>query len=159
MAHDNVLNTISRGTVIEGKIHTKGDIRVEGKVIGTVTCEAKLVVGEHGSVEGFVDARNAIVAGKVKGEVVCRELLQLEAKALVEGDIYTQKLSVQVGANFSGNCRMGEEAKALGEKARKTAEEGHGRRGIKTPNILTPGGRPKVESQAMNEKAKAKASA
>lgn len=156
MAHDNVLNTISRGTVIEGKIHTKGDIRVEGKVIGTVTCEAKLVIGENGSVEGFVDARNAIIAGSVKGQVVCRELLQLEAKGQVQGDIYTQKLSVAIGANFSGNCRMGEEAKALGEQARNEADE-NGARRVKTTNILTPGGRPKVEGQSVNEKAKASA--
>lgn len=156
MAHDNVLNTISRGTVIEGKIHTKGDIRVEGKVIGTVTCEAKLVIGENGSIEGFVDARNAIIAGSVKGQVVCRELLQLEAKGQVQGDIYTQKLSVAIGANFSGNCRMGEEAKSLGEQARNEADE-NGARRIKTTNILTPGGRPKAEGQSVNEKAKASA--
>ena len=112
MAHDNVLNTISRGTVLEGKITTKGDIRVEGKVIGTITCDAKLVIGEHGSVEGYVDARNAYIAGSVKGEVVVRELLQLQEKGRIEGDIFTQKLSVQVGATFTGNCRMGAEAKS-----------------------------------------------
>lgn len=120
---DNVLNTISRGTVIEGKIHTKGDIRIEGKVVGTVTCESKLVIGEHGSVEGFVDAKNANISGKVMGEVVCRELLQLQEKARVEGDIYTQKLSVQIGATFSGNCQMGESAKSLGAQARSRAVE------------------------------------
>lgn len=111
MAHDNVLNTISHGTVLEGKISTKGDIRVEGKVIGTISCDAKLVIGEKGSVEGYVDARNAYIAGEVKGEVVVRELLQLQETGRIEGDIYTQKLSVQVGATFTGNCRMGEEAK------------------------------------------------
>lgn len=111
--HDNVLNTIARGTVLEGKITTKGDIRVEGKVIGTITCDAKLVIGEHGSVEGVVDSRNAFIAGEVKGEVVVRELLQLQEKGRIEGDIYTQKLSVQVGATFTGNCRMGEDAKKI----------------------------------------------
>ncbi len=113
MAQDNVLNTIARGTVLEGKITTKGDIRVEGKVIGTITCEAKLVVGEHGSVEGYVDARNAYIAGNVKGQVVVRELLQLQEKGKIEGDIFTQKLSVQVGASFTGNCRMGQDAKVM----------------------------------------------
>ncbi|HHG83917.1 MAG TPA: polymer-forming cytoskeletal protein [Bacteroidetes bacterium] len=113
MAHDNVLNTIARGTILEGKITTKGDIRVEGRVIGTITCDAKLVIGEHGSVEGYVDARNAYIAGSVKGEVVVRELLQLQEKGRIEGDILTQKLSVQVGATFTGNCRMGQEAKKV----------------------------------------------
>lgn len=153
MAVDNVLNTISRGTVIEGKIHTKGDIRIEGRVIGTVTCESKLVIGEHGSVEGFVDARNAHVSGQIKGEVVCRELLQLQEKARVEGDIYTQKLSVQIGATFTGNCQMGESAKSLGAQARTRAAEG-GSRATKTRSILNA---PKVNNtkDVLGEKAKA----
>jgi cytoskeletal protein CcmA (bactofilin family) len=108
-----VLNTIARGTVLEGKIITKGDIRIEGKVIGTVTCDAKLVIGENGSVEGIVDARNAYIAGTVKGQVIVRDLLQLQEKGNIHGDIYTQKLSVQIGATFTGNCRMGSEAKSM----------------------------------------------
>ncbi len=152
MAVDNVLNTISRGTIIEGKIHTKGDIRIEGKVIGTVTCESKLVIGEHGSVEGFVDARNAHVSGRIVGELVCRELLQLQEKARVEGDIFTQKLSVQVGATFSGNCQMGESAKNLGAQARTRAAENG--RPAKTRSILNA---PKVNNnnEVLGEKAKA----
>lgn len=111
MTVDNVLNTIARGTVLEGKITTKGDIRIEGKVIGTVSCDAKLVIGENGSVEGIVDARNAYIAGMVKGQVVVRDLLQLQEKGVIQGDIFTQKLSVQIGASFTGNCRMGSDAK------------------------------------------------
>jgi cytoskeletal protein CcmA (bactofilin family) len=113
MAVDNVLNTIAKGTVLEGKIVTKGDIRIEGRVVGTVTCDAKLVIGENGSVEGIVDARNAYIAGAVKGQVIVRELLQLQEKGHIQGDIYTQKLSVQIGASFTGNCRMGSDAKSM----------------------------------------------
>ncbi len=113
MAIDNVLNTIARGTVLEGKITTKGDIRIEGRVIGTVICDAKLVIGENGSVEGMIDARNAYIAGAVKGQVVVRDLLQLQEKGHIEGDIFTQKLSVQIGATFTGNCRMGSDAKNM----------------------------------------------
>lgn len=123
MATDNVLNTISRGTVLVGKITTQGDIRVEGKVIGTITCDSKLVIGEHGSVEGNVDARNAYIAGEVKGTVVVRELLQLQERGKIKGDIYTQKLSVQVGAMFSGNCKMGVDAKSRLNQSPEKVEE------------------------------------
>ena len=123
MPHDNVLNTIARGTEVEGTIKSKGDIRVEGKVSGEIYCESKLVIGEHGSVEGFVDARNAYIAGEVKGQVVVRELLQLQEKGRIEGDIYTSKLSVQVGATFTGNCRMGQEAETMMGEARARADK------------------------------------
>ena len=136
MAIDNVLNTIGRGTVLEAKITTKGDIRVEGKVIGTITCDAKLVVGEHGSVEGYVDARNAYIAGTIKGQVVVRELLQLQEKGQIEGDIFTQKLSVQVGATFTGNCRMGQDAKTMLADAKGKLDDAEANgRAVKKPSI------------------------
>jgi cytoskeletal protein CcmA (bactofilin family) len=103
---DNVLNTIARGTVIEGVIHAKGDIRIEGQVNGSVFCESKVVLGEHGRVEGDIEARNAHIAGRVKGNLKIKELLQLQEKGKIEGDISTIKLSIQVGAVFTGNCRM-----------------------------------------------------
>ena len=123
MATDNVLNTISKGTVLVGNITTKGDIRVEGKIIGTITCSSKLVIGNDGYVEGNVDAKNANIAGEVKGTVIIRELLQLHESGKIVGDIYTQKLAVKIGANFSGTCRMGEDAKDVLQKAPANIEE------------------------------------
>jgi cytoskeletal protein CcmA (bactofilin family) len=148
MTVDNVLNTIARGTVLEGKITTKGDIRIEGKVIGTVTCDAKLVIGENGSVEGIVDARNAYIAGAVKGQVIVRELLQLQEKGHIQGDIYTQKLSVQIGASFTGNCRMGSEAKSMLAESQSRIEgaEADG----KGPQKATANGQAAKEEQATN---------
>ena len=45
-------NTIAFGTVIEGKIITQGDIRVDGTIKGSIICEGKIVVGESGIIEG-----------------------------------------------------------------------------------------------------------
>lgn len=119
---ESVLNTITRGTVLEGRITTDGDIRVEGVVKGSIHCKSKLSVGEHGVVEGNIDARIAIISGTVKGTVVVRDLLQLQETGKIQGDIITQKLSVQVGALFTGNCRMGQEARHQLEKKEESAE-------------------------------------
>jgi cytoskeletal protein CcmA (bactofilin family) len=124
---ESVLNTITRGTVLEGKITTDGDIRVEGVVKGSIHCKAKLSIGEHGMVDGNIDARIAIISGNVKGTVIVRELLQLQETGKIHGDIITQKLSVQVGALFTGNCRMGQEARNVMD--RKTEE--HLENGVK----------------------------
>lgn len=152
MATENVLNTIAEGTVLEGKITTKGDIRVEGRVIGTITCDAKLVIGEKGSVEGVVDARNAYIAGSVKGQVVVRELLQLQANGHINGDIYTQKLSVQVGATFTGNCRMGQEAKNMLSESQSRIEAAENERRAAAANTKKNGlnGHAGVEDKAPN---------
>lgn len=120
---ENILNTIAKGTVVVGKITTKGDIRIEGKVIGTIICDAKMVIGRNGSIEGNVDARNAYIEGEVDGTVLIRDLLQLQETGRIRGDIYTSKLSVQVGALFTGNCRMGKDASRLLETTQEKVED------------------------------------
>lgn len=116
MATENILNTISQGTVITGSIVTSNDIRIEGKIVGSIVCKAKLVIGEKGIIEGNVDAANVIVGGTFKGVLIVRELLQLLEKGRINGDIFTRRLSIQVGGYFSGNCRMGDEIKQMLDK-------------------------------------------
>lgn len=108
---DMAFNTIAKGTIIEGNISAEGDLRIEGKINGTVICNSKLVVGKTGYIEGSVDARNATVEGEISGNVITRELLQVDPTGKITGDIITQKLVVQMGAVFTGNCRMGDAAK------------------------------------------------
>lgn len=105
------LNTISNGTVIVGSINAEGDMRIEGKIIGTVTCSSRLVVSASGYIEGSIDAKNAIIEGEVKGNVITRDVLQIDKTGKVFGDIFTSKLVIQMGAMFTGNCKMGDAAK------------------------------------------------
>jgi cytoskeletal protein CcmA (bactofilin family) len=116
-------NVISAGTVIVGNLNAEGDLRVEGHVIGTLVCNAKLVVSETGYIEGNVDARNATIEGEIKGNVVTRELLQIDKTGKVFGDIFTQKLVVQMGAVFTGSSSMAEAAKEVLTKSPQRAKE------------------------------------
>lgn len=100
-------NRILAGTSIEGELNSKGDIRIDGKVKGSVNITGKLVIGEKGFIEGDVKCAHANVAGTLKGQVEVSELLSLQASAKVHGDIITNKLSVEPGAEFTGSCSMG----------------------------------------------------
>lgn len=117
------LNTISKGTVVVGNINAEGDLRIEGKVIGTLVCNSKLIVSSTGYVEGSVDARNATIEGEINGNVVTRELLQVDKTGKIYGDIFTQKLVVQMGATFTGTCKMGDAAKDALAKTPQRASE------------------------------------
>ncbi len=117
------LNTISKGTVLVGDINAEGDLRIEGKVIGTLVCNSKLIVSSTGYVEGHVDARNATVEGEIKGNVVTRELLQIDKTGKISGDIFTQKLVVQMGAIFTGSSKMADAAKDVLAKTPQRAND------------------------------------
>jgi cytoskeletal protein CcmA (bactofilin family) len=100
------LNLIGQGTIVEGTIRTKGNLRVDGKVRGEVHSTENLAIGPGGEVEGGVTGKNVIIGGRVKGNVSSVEKLVLESKSVVHGDIRAQRLVIDEGAVFDGHVAM-----------------------------------------------------
>lgn len=99
-------NRIVAGTSIHGEIETKGDIRIDGTVVGTLNINGKLVLGNSGKVEGEIKCKNAEVMGSIDGEITVSELLSLKETSSMKGDIITNKISIQPGAKISGTINM-----------------------------------------------------
>jgi cytoskeletal protein CcmA (bactofilin family) len=100
------INLLSAGTVVKGEIKLTGDFRLDGTFIGTINCKGKVVVGPTGSIEGEIFCQNADFSGEVRATVKVAELLTLKETARYTGDMTTNKLSIEPGAKFSGNCIM-----------------------------------------------------
>ncbi len=113
------INLVGSGTTIKGEIESKGDIRVDGKIIGEVRSKGKIVVGETGVVEGDLYCANAEFSGKLEGKADVSELLSLKASAVFRGDIITNKLSIEPGAKFSGTCSMDQDNIAATQESGK----------------------------------------
>lgn len=118
-------NQIGTGTTIDGDIKSNGDIRIDGILIGTIQTKGRLVVGATGSIEGDIVCQNALIEGSVKGKITVHELLSLKATAKLAGDITTNKLAIEPGANFSGTCSMGAVIKDMkyGDRSGSKLEE------------------------------------
>ena len=108
----NAINIIGVGTEINGDINTNGDIRIDGFLSGNIFTEGKLVVGETGKIKGEVHCKNTEVLGMIEGKIQVKELVTLKSSARIYGDIVTQKLSIEPGSLFTGNCNMNEDALA-----------------------------------------------
>jgi cytoskeletal protein CcmA (bactofilin family) len=99
---------ISKGVKIEGKLSCSGSIRLDGEVKGDISSQSAVIIGENGKVNGQINAENITIGGKVTGTVRAKEKLVLDAKANLQGDIFSKILSVESGAVFNGNCKMGD---------------------------------------------------
>ena len=99
-------NRIVSGTKIHGEIETKGDIRIDGSVVGTLNIMGKLVLGTSGKIEGEIKCKNAEIMGSIDGEIKVDELLSLKASSTMKGDIITNKISIEPGATISGTINM-----------------------------------------------------
>lgn len=108
-------NIIGQDTHLEGHLNTKGNLRVEGKVNGSLQTTAKLVLGDTSIVEGNITAKTAEIGGQVKGTIEVAGLLTLKPTAVIHGDIITNKLVFEEGAQFDGTCKMSTPPKASDE--------------------------------------------
>ncbi len=104
---NNSSNIIGKGTSLTGNLTTSGNLRVEGRVEGSIQTKTKVVLGNTSVVEGNIIAQNAEIGGEVKGTIRVSGLLTLKPTAMVNGDIITSKLVFEEGAKFNGKCNMG----------------------------------------------------
>jgi cytoskeletal protein CcmA (bactofilin family) len=102
------INLIGIGTVINGDLVCKGDIRIDGEIIGNVHSKSKVVIGATGRVTGNVEATNMDLSGLLRGDVEVTETIYLKANSNLIGNMITNKLVVEAGAVFNGLCRMGQ---------------------------------------------------
>ena len=116
--HSNSSNIIGKGTIVNGDIETFGNIRVEGKIIGNIKTKSKAAFGQSSQIEGNVLAQNAEVEGNITGSLEVADVLILKSTAVVDGDILTDKLIIESGAQFNGGCKTRVKSKEIriGEK-------------------------------------------
>jgi cytoskeletal protein CcmA (bactofilin family) len=105
-SQSNELNFIGSGTSVEGNIETKGSLRIDGKVKGTVKSGDTLTVGTNGEIIGEVFVKNAIIGGRIEGNLVVEEKLILESTSYLNGNLRSNKLIIDEGAYFSGESEM-----------------------------------------------------
>jgi len=100
---------VGEGTVIEGEIRFSEGLRIDGRVVGNVVAVGEgrnlLVIGEKASIVGRVRAGHVIVNGSVNGPVESDELLELQPKAKIEGNVRYERLEMHQGAQVDGELR------------------------------------------------------
>jgi cytoskeletal protein CcmA (bactofilin family) len=100
-------NALTSGSKIIGTVITDSDMRIDGAIEGDVKCAGRLVIGEHGKVNGTVACQHAEIMGKMEGKIDVKHTLSLRATSSLTGDISTGTLIIEPNAQFNGTCKMG----------------------------------------------------
>lgn len=97
---------IASGTHIVGDVHFQGNLEIEGEVTGSIFAEegadARVRVLQQGQVRGDVKVPNVVINGRVEGTVYASSLVELAAKAVVEGDVHYALVEIEKGARVNG---------------------------------------------------------
>ncbi|MDD2646735.1 MAG: polymer-forming cytoskeletal protein [Patescibacteria group bacterium] len=109
---------IGAGVKVEGKFDAIGDVVLKGRLTGTLDTQSALFLEEGAFIDGDMTAKNANLAGEIKGNVKVQNQVGLTKTAKIKGDLECQILSIEAGAIFNGRCSIGRQV------PEKATEEG-----------------------------------
>lgn len=109
--------TIGVGSTFRGTLMVSGTLRIEGEVEGDILNCERLEVGEHGVMRADIEVKEAVVEGRVYGNIRALGTIELKTGARVEGDVAAVGVVMEPGVHFTGRCTMleaGSESVAMG---------------------------------------------
>lgn len=97
------LAQIGKSVIIKGELSGSEDLYVDGRVEGSIALKSNsLTVGPNGQVKANVEAKGVVVQGKLEGNIMASDRVDLRKSAVVTGDVSTQRISIEEGAYLKG---------------------------------------------------------
>ena len=90
----------------KGELKAQEDLKIEGRIEGTINHQQRVVVGAKGEVVATVTAAAIDVDGKVQGDMHAKKSVKVSQSAIVRGNIRAPSVSITEGANFNGSVSM-----------------------------------------------------
>lgn len=103
-----IRSLIGEGTIVQGELRFSEGLRIDGEVLGDVIAigeHTMLVISENARVQGKVKAGHVIINGTVVGPLESDELLEIQPKARIVGDVRYEALEMHQGATVDGELR------------------------------------------------------
>ena len=101
-----VNTVIGIGSNFRGTLMVSGTLRIEGEFEGDILNCERLEIGEHGVMRADIEVRDALVQGRVHGNIRALGVLEMKTGARVEGDIAAMTVTMEPGVHFTGRCTM-----------------------------------------------------
>ncbi len=126
-----IQSLIGAGTIIVGNISFSGGLRIDGVVQGNIKAvegtESMLVVSEQAKIEGEIHAAHLVVNGVINGPVYATQLIELQPKAKVKGDVIYNAIEMHHGATVAGMLKhhaAGEQLALPAPKQKEVKDDG-----------------------------------
>lgn len=97
---------LEQGTKLEGKLESRGTLRVDSNFTGAIVSEGALILGENARGNGEIAGNSVLIGGFFEGIVRARTKVELQPKAIVAGEIEAPCLMIEPGATFDGRCHV-----------------------------------------------------
>jgi cytoskeletal protein CcmA (bactofilin family) len=103
---------------VTGDLQTAGSLRIEGRLEGSILKADSVVIGVGASVSGDIHAREVVLGGTLTGNIHASERVELQATAVVTGDVHTVSVLIQEGGVVNGRVIMSPPAPDSGRRSK-----------------------------------------
>jgi cytoskeletal protein CcmA (bactofilin family) len=94
------------GSSCRGTLMVRGTLRIDGEFEGDILDCDRLEIGEHGLMRADVEVKEAVISGRVYGNVRALGILEMKQGAHIEGDVAAVSVVMETGVYFTGRCTM-----------------------------------------------------
>lgn len=107
MFEEGAYTFLGKGVDFKGKAKFDTSVRIDGHFDGQIASQDTLIIGEGGVVKGEITCETIICSGKIEGNIVASQKVQLLKPAVLIGGVRAPSFSVEEGVVFHGSCDMG----------------------------------------------------
>ena len=98
---------VGKTVVLHGELISNEDLTIEGQVEGKIELRQHvLTIGVHGKVKSEILAKSVVVLGKVDGNIIATDKVDIRNAGSVDGDIVSPRVAIAEGAHFRGSIDM-----------------------------------------------------
>ena len=95
--------TIGKSLLVKGEVTGSESLYVDGRIEGSINLPGnRVTVGRNGVVAANITAREIVVLGKVRGNLVASDRVDIRNEGSLTGDVVAQRISIEDGAFFKG---------------------------------------------------------
>ncbi len=99
-------NVLNSDVELKGTLKFNGELTFDGKLDGDIHSEGILTLGDNANVKGTIDVGSVVVRGKITGNVIAKEKIELKVKTELFGDVKAAKLVIEEGVTFVGKSEV-----------------------------------------------------
>jgi cytoskeletal protein CcmA (bactofilin family) len=117
---DAKMANLTQDSEIKGTIKFGEAMRMDGNFDGELISDnGELVVGKTGNVKATIKVRNAVIEGRVNGNIKASDKVELKQSAHIYGDLQAKTLVIEEGVVFVGQCNVNPEGTKIESQSYK----------------------------------------
>jgi len=104
--NNSAKNILNSDVELKGTLKFTGELTFDGKLEGDINSEGTLLLGDNANVKGTIDVGAVVVRGRISGNIIAKDKIEIKAKTELFGDVKAAKLMIEEGVTFVGKSEV-----------------------------------------------------